>query len=205
MPSLLFETEPRARLESRGEFTCPHCDTVRPYTRVVVRKAVCVMGMELPGGRFGEYVECGECLSTYRPEVLAYDAGPDRPRVLAEYQRALRRVLALLVITDGRIVDAEVETVQRVFEAVCGETLSAAEVVSEAREVAQAPTTAARYLAQVIGYLNDHGKEQILRGAAMVSHADGSLHDREADMVRRLGAVMRLPPDRLARVMRAVA
>jgi uncharacterized tellurite resistance protein B-like protein len=154
-------------------------------------------------GREGEYIECSNCLSTYRPEVLAYDAGSDAPRVLAEYQRALKRVLALLVITDGRIHEAEIDTVQRVFEAVCGESLSTSEVIDEAKQVSAAPTTAARYLAQVIGHLNDYGKEQVLRGAALVSHADGSLHEREENMVRRLGGVMRLDQARIDAVLHA--
>lgn len=203
MPSLLFETGPEPRRTGSGTFTCPRCGAERAYERVAVRKAVSVFGLHLPVGTYGEYVECEACQSTYRPEVLAYDgAGGQVP---AEYQRALRRVLALLVITDGRIHEAEIETVRNVFEAVCGEALTAEEVEAEAREVSAQPMTAARYLAQVVGHLNEHGKEQVLRGAAMVSHADGALHEREANMVRRLGGVMRLEPARIEDVLRAFA
>lgn len=203
MPSLLFDTTYEPVRVDRGTFSCPHCIAERSYSRVVVHRSITLMGMHMRFGREGEYIECGECLSTYRPEVLAYDAGSDTPRVLAEYQRALKRVLALLVITDGRIHEAEVDTVQRVFEAVCGESLSTDEVIEEAKQVSAAPTTAARYLAQVIGHLNDYGKEQVLRGAALVSHADGTLHDREANMVRRLGGVMRLDQARVDALLRA--
>jgi tellurite resistance protein len=38
----------------------------------------------------------------------------------------------------------------------------------------------------------------------MVSHADGSLHEREANMVRRLAGVMRLDPARTEAVMRVI-
>jgi uncharacterized tellurite resistance protein B-like protein len=197
MPSFLFEAGPDPRRVERGTFSCPRCAAMRPYTRVTVRRSINVIGVNVPVGTYGEYIECSTCLATYRPEVLACDAGADAPRVLAEYERALKRVLALLVITDGRIDDAEVETVRRIFEAVCGESLSAADVVAEAREAAREPMTAARFLARIVGHLNDYGKEQVLRGAALVSHADGSLQEREANMVRRLGAVMHLDPARL--------
>ena len=197
MPSFLFESGPDPRRVDRGTFSCPHCAETRRYARVHVRRSMNVIGLRVPLGTYGEYIECTTCLSTYRPEVLACDAGADAPRVLAEYQRALKRVLALLVITDGRIHDAEVETVQRIFEAVCGESLSTSDVIEEAKEAARVPMTAARYLAQVVGHLNDYGKEQVLRGAALVSRADGSLQDREANMVRRLAAVMHLDPGRL--------
>jgi uncharacterized tellurite resistance protein B-like protein len=197
MPSFLFETGPEPRRVDRGTFSCPHCVETRRYSRVHVRRALSLAGVSVPLGTYGEYIECSTCLSTYRPEVLACDAGADAPRVIAEYQRALKRVLALLVVTDGRIADEEVETVRRIFEAVCGESLSAADVIEEAKEAAREPMTAARYLAQIIGNLNDYGKEQVLRGAALVSHADGALQEREANMVRRLAAVMHLDPARL--------
>jgi uncharacterized tellurite resistance protein B-like protein len=203
MPSLLFDTTYEPERVNRGTFSCPHCIAERGYARVIVHRSITVIGVHMRFGREGEYIECTGCLSTYRPEVLAYDAGTDAPRVLAEYQRALKRVLALLVITDGRIHEAEIDTVQRVFEAVCGESLSTSEVIDEAKQVSAAPTTAARYLAQVIGHLNDYGKEQVLRGAALVSHADGSLHEREENMVRRLGGVMRLDQARIDAVLHA--
>lgn len=197
MPSFLFETGPDPRRVERGTFTCPHCAQTRRYARVTVRRSLNVVGLNVPLGTYGEYIECSSCLGTYRPEVLACDAGAETPRVLAEYQRALKRVLALLVVTDGHIDDAEVETVRRIFEAVCGEALSAADVIAEAKEAAREPMTAARYLAQIVGQLNDYGKEQVLRGAALVSHADGALQEREANMVRRLAAVMHLDPARI--------
>lgn len=197
MPSFLFEAGPDPRRVERGTFSCPHCAETRHYTRVTVRRALNLIGFSVPLGTYGEYIECSTCLSTYRPEVLACDVGADAPHVLAEYQRALKRVLALLVITDGQIHDAEVESVRRIFEAVCGESLSASDVIDEAKEAARAPMTAARFLAQVVGHLNEYGKEQVLRGAALVSHADGSLQEREANMVRRLAAVMHLDPGRI--------
>src|SRR5919109_2493526 len=197
MPSFLFETGPDPRRVDRGTFSCPYCAETRRYARVHVRRSMNVIGLRVPLGTYGEYIECTTCLSTYRPEVLACDAGADAPRVLAEYQRALKRVLALLVITDGRIPDAAVETVQRIFEAVCGESLSTSDVIEEAKEAARVPMTAARYLAQVVGHLNDSGKEQVLRGAALVSRADGSLQDGDANIVRRLAGVIHLDPGRL--------
>ncbi|MGH7464855.1 MAG: TerB family tellurite resistance protein [Longimicrobiales bacterium] len=161
-----------------------------------------VFAIQLPAGIYGEYIECGTCLSTYRPAALAFQ-GEENPRIAAEYEQALLRVLALLVISDGHIHPAEVGTVQRVYSAVTGRQLTRAEVTAEARDVAQHPTSAARYLGQVVGFLNDRGKEQVLRGAALVTGADGRVHDAEAEMVRRLGAVMQLEPGRVEYVLGA--
>jgi uncharacterized tellurite resistance protein B-like protein len=201
MPRMLFPTGPSPRHIETGTFSCPCCGAPQSYVRVVVGREVRLFAIRLPVGAYGEYVECSGCKSTFRPEVLAYDAGELRDTVMPEYQKALLRVLALLVVTDGRVHDAEIQTVQRVYEAVTGEKLARADVVAETRDVAANPTTAASYLSRVVGYLNERGKEQILRGAALVSGADGHLHPSEAEMVRRLGAVMKADPERVDSVL----
>lgn len=205
MPRLLFPTGAALRRTESGTFACPMCSAERTYTRVVVGREVRLFAIRLPIGVYGEYVECGSCQSTFRPEVLAFEAGDEREAMRAEYQQALLRVLALLVVTDGRVHEVEIRTVQRVFEAVTGRALGREEVMAETAEVASQPTTAASYLSRVVGFLNERGKEQILRGAAMVSGADGQLHPSEAEMVRRLGAVMKADPARVDAVLRDFA
>ncbi len=176
------------------------------YERIVVRRTLRVLGRSvLPLGRVGEYIECDGCSGTWRPEVLAYDAGEATNAVMAEYQRVVLRLLALMMVTDGVIAESEIGTVQEIFEAVTGRALTRQGVLDEAAEVTRRPATAARYLAGVAGYLNEYGKEQVLRAAAMVSRADGSVHVRERELVVRLGAVLHTDPDRVGRVLRDFA
>ncbi len=201
MPTILFGTEPNPIRVGEGEFHCPECMTGRRYHRTVVARRLRLFGLPLPLGRYGEYVECAHCLSTFRPEVLAYTAGERTPHAIAEYQRAMRRILALMVAADGVVRERELVTVQRIFEAVAGKRLSRDEVLAEVRDTARAPTTAARFLARVVGYLNDYGKEQVLRAAALVSHCDGHLDARECDVVRRLGGVLRLEKARVEGIL----
>jgi uncharacterized tellurite resistance protein B-like protein len=203
VPSLLFPTSHSERTTDRGSFSCPSCRSTREFRRVVVGRVVRVFAMRLPAGVYGEYVECADCLATFRPAALVWGASGAPDHLAAEYERALLRVLALLVISDGHIDPAEVATVQRIFAAVTGHELQRDAVIAEAREAAAAPSTAARFLAGVVGFLNDHGREQILRGAAMVTGADGRVHHSEAEVVRRLGAVLQLPDDRVEYVLRA--
>lgn len=182
---------------------CPECRAERSYLRVVVRRRFRVPAVPgIPLGRYGEFVECQSCRSTFRPEVLAY--GPDARSAdsAAEYQRAMKRVLALMVVSDGKVHGREVETVQAVYEAVTGRRLGRAEVSSELDAVAEEPVSVARYLARAMGYLNEYGKEQILRACVLVSHADGRVHEREAEMMRHLGGVMRMDPAAVERVVR---
>ncbi len=113
----------------------------------------------------------------------------------------MRRILAVMVAADGRIREPEVETVRRIFRAVTGKLLTPEEVLAEVTDAGRNPMSAARFLARVMGYLNDYGKEQILRAASLVSRCDGELHAREAEMVRRLGGVLRLPGRRVERIL----
>ncbi|MEX1184452.1 MAG: TerB family tellurite resistance protein [Gemmatimonadota bacterium] len=202
MPSLLFPTGASPRLAGTGTFACPECAATRPCTRVVVGRVVRLFAVHVTVGSYGEYIECDDCLSTWRPEVLAFDSHEARAVIASEYQHALRRVLALLVITDGRVRDAEITTVQRIYEAVTGTRLRREEVLAEMEEVRLHPVTVASYLARVVGRLNERGKEQVLRGAAMVSGADGEVHRTEAGMIHRLGAVLKLDDARIAAVLR---
>jgi uncharacterized tellurite resistance protein B-like protein len=204
MPTLLFGAHPE-RVE-RGEFSCPDCGPARGYDRILVRRSIRLLGRAIvPFGHLGEYIECSGCSSTFRPEVLAYDAGTKTPVVMAEYQQVVRRLLALMMVSDGVIAEPEIQIVQTIFEAVSGRGLARQEVLDEAKAVTRQPATAARYLASVVGYLNEYGKEQVLRAAAMVSRADGRVHQRERELVVRLGAVLRVSPDCIGRVLREFA
>ncbi len=194
MPSIVFGTEPNPIRRDEGEFFCPECAELRAYQRVEVRRTLVLFA--LPLLRYGpivEYVECEACRGTYRPEVLAYDAGGATGRIIPEYQRAVRRILALMVAVDGRIRDPEIATVRQIYEAVCGTRLGRGEILDEVEAVGREPITVARYLARVVGYLNDYGKEQVLRAIALVSRCDGEVHEREAGMLRQLARVMHVP------------
>ncbi len=201
MPSILFGAASSPERVGRGEFDCPECLARRRYRRTRVARRLRLLGAVLPAGSYGEHVECEGCHSTFRLEVLAYDAGGQTPLAMGEYQRALRRILSLMVAADGVVREPEIRTVQEIFEAVTGKVLSRDDVLAEVRDAAQAPMSAARFLARVLGYLNENGKEQILRGAALVSRSDGELHAREAEVVQCFGGVLHVARERVERIL----
>ncbi len=201
MPAILFGADASPASVGHGEFYCPECMARRTYRRTRVGRRLWLFGAALPAGRYGEYVECDECRSTFRPEVLAYDAAERTPSAIGEYQRAMLRILALMVAADGLIREQEIVAVQQIFQGVAGKALSAEAVVTEVQDARSSPTTAARFLARVVGYLNDYGKEQVIRAAALVSCSDGELHEHEAAVVRRLGGVLRLSADQVEDIL----
>jgi hypothetical protein len=54
-----------------GSFDCPQCGTNAPYEHKRVRRFFTLYFIPLiPLRTLGEYVECGQCRGTYKPEVL---------------------------------------------------------------------------------------------------------------------------------------
>lgn len=204
MPSILFRSERSPARPATGEFHCPQCVALRPYRRAVVRRSLGLGSIKVPFGKAGESIECEACLCTFRPEVLAF-RGDSTRAVLPEYQRTMKRLLALMVVVDGRVREPEIKIVRDIFKSLTGIALSRADVLEEAEAVHRTPMTAARYLAGVVGYLNDYGKEQVLRAAALVSHSDGFLHFRESDMVHRLAGVMKIDAARVDEILEELA
>lgn len=58
--------------ESQGTFDCPACGAGKPYEHKKVRSFFTLYFIPLiPMGTRGEYVECGGCGKSWKPEVLA--------------------------------------------------------------------------------------------------------------------------------------
>jgi len=54
-----------------GSFDCPRCGADRPYDHKRVRRFFTLYFIPLiPMETLGEYIECGGCGGTYKPEVL---------------------------------------------------------------------------------------------------------------------------------------
>src|SRR5688572_15093262 len=94
-----------------GQFHCPGCSASQQYRHRRVRRFFHIFFIPvIPLNLAGEYVECRTCKGTYKLDVLEMmksiaggtdGASPAMP--LSEGQRAVRRVLALMLLADGRV------------------------------------------------------------------------------------------------------
>jgi len=70
---IIWGTKGREKEIGTGTFYCPRCDTQKPYTRKKVSKYFTLFFIPLfEIKELGEYLQCSECNTTYKPEVLNF-------------------------------------------------------------------------------------------------------------------------------------
>jgi len=68
---IIFGSRSVTGSKGTGSFDCPRCGTNRPYDHKRVRRFFTLYFIPLiPLSTLGEYIECGGCGGTYKPEVL---------------------------------------------------------------------------------------------------------------------------------------
>jgi uncharacterized membrane protein YebE (DUF533 family) len=133
-----------------------------------------------------EYVECDSCRNTYRSEVLRSQARPSQGEMVATYQEGVLRIMVAIMAADGELAAAEVETIATAYSALTSRTLSTEEIELEARGIQRAGIPVEKYLLELEPFLNEPGKEFIIKAAFMVAAADGHLADAEKALLGRV-------------------
>lgn len=181
---IIFGTKGVTTTPERGRFHCPSCGPNCGYAHKRVRKFFTLYFIPIiPLDMLGEYIECGHCKGTYKLEVLEMDPAQDEADFEAEFQRAIRRVMVLVTLADGEVDDAEIEAMTGIYAQVTGTQIRAEYLRRETQRAAKEGQAVAAYLKDVGPYLNDSGKEMIIKAAVMVAGADGHIDDSELQLV----------------------
>ena len=176
-----------------GQFNCPGCEERRDYQHKRVRRFFTLYFIPvIPLDMLGEYVECKGCLGTYKLEVLSFDPQAGKARVEAEFQSAMKRIMVLMMLADGRVDDSEVETVQKIYGQLSGKDVARADVEREV-ELARADGRGIQdYVRSLKGSLNDGGKEMVVKAALCVAAADGEFQKEEREMLARIATELEM-------------
>jgi len=192
---IIFGTRGVTYPAGKGEFHCPHCGATRPYEHKRVRRFLTLYFIPIvPLDLLGEYVECQTCKDTYKPAVLTETPGASETRFEAEFHAAVKRVMVLMMMADGRVDEEEIETIRLVFGKLADREVGREEVDRE-MEAARSDGRGLRpYVASVVGKLNDHGKELVVKAAFFVAAADGKITDEESALLSELAAALEMSP-----------
>lgn len=196
---IIFGTRGLTTTVSTGKFFCPSCMAKRSYEHQRVRRFFTLYFIPLiPLDTIGEYVECLHCRDTYKPGVLDFD--PDmlteaKEKVIeAEFHAAVKRVMVLMMLADGKIEPAEMETIQLIYGKLAKSELSK-EAVEKEIEDAKADGRGLRpYLSSLVGSLNDSGKETVVKAAYFVASADGNVSSEETSLLGELAGALEMSP-----------
>jgi tellurite resistance protein len=192
---IIFGTRGVTMSAGRGEFHCPSCDRRCGYGHKRVRRFFTLYFIPIiPLDVLGEYVECDSCSSTFTPEVLSYDPAKEDAAFEAEFHSAVRRVMVLMMLADGKIDEEEISTIQTVYGKIAKKDVARTEVEREIEAAKKDGRGLQPYLKSVVGRLNDSGKEIVIKAAIFVAAADGKVTDEETTLLAELASALEMSP-----------
>ena len=182
---LILGAKGRTKVVEQGRVHCPRCRGSQPYQLKRVQRWFTLYFVPLfPMGVLGEYVECGKCLTTWKPEVLL--AGPPadpEEAVREELRRAMRRAMAMVLLASGREDPEGIDAGSRAFRRHVGMSMPDAELSREVRDVREQGIDVGGYLASFSPHLTPGQKEALVSAAREVALFDGPLEPGEQTAV----------------------
>ena len=192
---LIFGTRASKSTVGSGMFFCPNEQSDQPYRQVAVkRKGHLFFIPLLPLGDLGEYVECGSCGGTYRPEVLSL---PSRQQLQTSFAEAVTRLVVEVIIADGYVVAAErniaLGVVNQYLDSPGLSIAQLEKMITDAE--AGGPGDRSRNLSNLLPELSTalsiEGRELLIRIALRLAAAAGRIDESEtkviADAAHHLG------------------
>jgi tellurite resistance protein len=203
---IIFGTRGVTYNHAEGRFHCPRCSSEQGYHHKRVRRFFTLYFIPLiPLDLLGEYADCDKCRSTWNLEVLAFNPAADKKAFEAEFERAVKRVMVMMMLADGNVEASEVERIREVYEQLADVKLSEADVHAEADKARAEKLSLDQFLQSVAARLNDQGKELVVKAAMMVAASDGNLADEELKLLTDIGRALGMTPAHLKGVLQQQA
>lgn len=189
---IIFGTRGITSNAGEGQFHCPACGP-QPYKHKRVRRFFTLYFIPLiPLDVLGEYVECGRCTGTYKPEVLDLDPGKGGEEFEAEFHKAIKRIMVLMCLADGVVDDEEIATIREIFGSLTETSISEENVRHEIDRAGADGRSATAFLSEIVGTINDNGKELVVKAAFMVAAADGVFQEEEKVLLSEIGEALQM-------------
>jgi hypothetical protein len=188
---IIFGTRGVTSTSGKGRFFCPGCDREQAYQTKRMRRFFTLYFIPLiPLDVLQEWVECGQCRQSYKPEVLRYDPAPRQAAqaaARATVVAAARRVLAMAAgPSPGPVVRA---AAQQAHQVLFGEEWTAADLDEDLARAAS-PAATLEPVSRISDQMNTAGKEAILAHAVGVARAGGAVAPEIASALGAAAAAM---------------
>jgi uncharacterized tellurite resistance protein B-like protein len=194
-----------------GEFYCPGCEGQRTYHHNQVHEKATVFFIPVLNLKLlGEYIECQSCSNTYRLEVLDYERQPEPQQIAAMYLDGIRKVMITMMFADGIGSDSEKSAMREIMPQIVRSVLSNDQDIQQhtlddtvlrfidlmeteiryreerIRSGYKELEELEEYLNNLFPYLNETGKETIIKVAYWMSIADGKAAEEEMQILTNL-------------------
>ncbi len=201
---IIFGTRGVTSTKETGPFNCPSCGDQRAYNRKSVRRFFTLYFIPLiPLDQLGEYIECITCKQQYTDEVLAYDPIAQAQQLQADVGASLKRVLAIVMMADGEVDDAQIATACQGYEQVLGLAIDEHEMHSELRSVQDGASELAAESSRLREQLNETGKQAVMQAAIAVALADGPVEGAERTFLGNLARELKVPLNEVQTLIRS--
>ena len=170
-----------------GEFYCPECNARTQYHHDQVHEKATVFFIPIVNLRLlGEYIECQNCVNTYKMEILDYDPEQEQKEIEAIYLEGIKKVMTTMMLADGKIDGNEKSMMKDIYNKIADSTLSDNDIDKEIKSCKANPVDLDNCLKELFSYLNESGRETIIKAAYWVSIADGEVDKREGKLLIKM-------------------
>jgi len=201
---IIFGTRGITSTKETGPFNCPTCGDQRAYSRRSVRRFFTLYFIPLiPLDQVGDYIECLTCKQQYSDEVLAYDPIAEAQQLQADVGASLKRILAIIMMADGRIDDAQIAAACEGYEQVLGIALDEHEIQDEMTSVQNGESELIAEASRLREQLNNNGKQAVIQAAIAVALADGPVEGAERTFLGNLARELKVPLNEVQTLLRS--
>jgi len=138
-----------------------------------------------------QLAEAEAALAAAQAKVAAEKSEAEKPvDILSEKQKAIKKVLIMMILADGKVEDAEISMFHKVYRDVADSVVP--DIYKEIEAVRVENKAPRQYLKQVSAYLNEEGKKDIIKAAMMIAASDGDIDPSEVRMVENFGKALEL-------------
>ncbi|HNR44483.1 MAG TPA: zinc-ribbon domain-containing protein [Methanofastidiosum sp.] len=195
MIPVVFGTGGRNKTITSGTFYCPTCNSEQEFNHKKAKKYFTLYFVPLiPLEEGGEFIECKNCKSTFNLNVLQYRPSLGKEEFLSEYKIAFKKLVIMMALADGRIHENEIRGISDIYSGLIGRKVSLEEVEKEIQLVKNEGLTIQEYLKKIAPYLNDFGKESIIKNVFLISLADGYVDESEKKLMIEIATSLGISP-----------
>ncbi len=201
---IIFGTRGVTSTKETGPFNCPSCGDQRAYSRRSVRRFFTLYFIPvIPLDQVGEYIECLTCKQQFGEEVLAYDPVAEVQQLQADVGGALKRVLTIIMMANGKADGAKIAAACQGYEQVLGIAIDEHEIQGEMASVQNGESELIAEASRLREQLNETGKQAVIQAAIAVALADGPVEGAERTLLGNLAREIKVPLNEVQTLIRS--
>ena len=107
-----------------------------------------------------------------------------------------------MILADGKVEDSEIHMFHKVYFEISKDTV--VDIYREIDKVRTENKLPHQYLKEISAFLNQEGKEDIIRASMMIAAADGDIDPSEVRMVENFGKALDMRPSEVKIIIASI-